>query len=107
MTTAIDTPVLSVRDLDIDWIESEGNYVRLHSGKQGFMVRQTLGALEAELDPKRFLRIHRSTIVNLDRIKELKPLFRGDYVIALEDGTRLTLSRAYRKDLQERLGSKL
>lgn len=102
-----DGSVLLLRDQEIDWIESEGNYVRLHARKQRFLLRQTIGALEQELDPKRFIRVHRSTIVNLDRIKELQPLFRGDFTIVLEDGTRLTLSRGHRKHLQDRLGRKL
>ena len=102
-----DGSVVLLRGDEIDWIESEGNYVQFHAGKQRFLVRQMIGALEQELDPRRFIRVHRSTIVNIDRIRELQPLFRGDYAIVLEDGTRLTLSRSHRKQLQGRLHNKL
>ncbi len=78
---------------DIDWIEAEGDYMRLHLGKASHLVRETMGKMEAGLDPARFVRIHRSTIVNLERIKELQPFFKGEYVAVLHDGTELKLSR--------------
>jgi two-component system LytT family response regulator len=71
------------------------------------MVRQTLGAMETQLDPKKFLRIHRSAIVNIERIKELQPLFNGEHSLLLENGTKLTLSRSYKDKLFERLGRPL
>lgn len=88
-----------VRVDEVDWIEADGNYVRLHCGAASHMLREALGALESRLDPNRFVRIHRSTVVNLDRIREIQPLFHGEYRVVLEDGTRLTLSRGYRDRL--------
>ncbi len=93
-----------VRIEDIDWIEAAGNYVRLHVGKEDHLLRETLTALEKKLDPARFVRIHRSTIVNLDRIRELQPAFHGDYIIVLKDGAELALSRSCRDKLEESLG---
>ena len=92
---------------EIDWIEAAGNYVRLHTGRDAHLLRETMNALEAKLDPDKFLRIHRSTIINIERIKEMHPLFRGEHVVILRDGTRLTLGRGYRDRLQELLGSSL
>ena len=89
---------------EIDWIEAEGNYVSVHSGKKAHLLRETISSLEAQLDPKRFLRIHRSSIVRIDRIQELQPWFHGEYRIILQNGTQLTLSRNYRDRLQEALG---
>ena len=71
------------------------------------MVRQTLAAIEGQLDPKKFLRVHRSAMVNVDRIKELQPLFNGEHSLILDDGTRLTLSRKYKDKLFELLGKPL
>ena len=90
---------------EIDWIEAAGNYVRLHVGKESHLVRETMTDLESRLDPGRFLRIHRSTLVNIDRIKELHPWFSGDYAVVLHDGTQLRLSRGHRERLSERLGN--
>jgi two-component system LytT family response regulator len=89
---------------DIDWIEAEGNYVSVHTGKKSHLLRETISSLEAQLDPKKFLRIHRSSIIKIDRIKELQPWFHGEYRVILLDGTQLTLSRNYRENLQEALG---
>ena len=88
---------------EIDWIEAAGNYVRLHVGKDNHLLRETMNSIEARLDPKLFLRIHRSRIVNMERVKELHPWFNGDYAVILRDGTKLMLSRGYRDRLQERL----
>ncbi|MGH9510342.1 MAG: LytR/AlgR family response regulator transcription factor, partial [Terriglobales bacterium] len=90
---------------EIDWVEAAGNYVRLHVSKDSHLMRETMNGIEARLDTRSFMRIHRSTIVNLERIKELQPWFHGDYVVLLRDGTRLTLSRGYRDKLQQALGS--
>ena len=93
-----------VRVQEIDWIEAEGNYARLHVGASTRLISQTLTQLETRiLDPKRFLRIHRSTIVNLERIVALEPLFHGEYSVRLRDGTRLVCSRRHRQKLQERI----
>ena len=89
---------------EIDWIEAEGNYVSVHSAKKAHLLRETISSLEAQLDPKKFLRIHRSSIVRIDRIQELQPWFHGEYRIILQNGTQLTLSRNYRDKLQEALG---
>jgi|HubBroStandDraft_3_1064219.scaffolds.fasta_scaffold16806_1 two-component system LytT family response regulator len=91
--------VFFLRADEIDWIEAAGNYVRLHSGKEEHLYRETMTKLEAQLNPERFARIHRSAIVNTERIKELQPWFRGDYVIVLRDNQKLTLSRTYRSRL--------
>ena len=96
-----------VRVRDIDWCEAAGNYVRLHVGPQTHLVRGTMAHIESQLDPKEFVRVHRSTIVNVDRIQELRSSFNGEYVILLNDKTRLTLSRGYRDGLQSKLGKAL
>ena len=92
---------------EIDWLEAEGNYVRLHSGKESYLLRDTITALESQLDPKKFIRVHRSAIVNVDRITELQPWFHGEYRIVLRQGVQLTLSRTYREKLHELLGRPL
>lgn len=92
---------------EIDWIEAAGNYVRLHVGNEAHLLRETMNGLEARLDPSRFLRIHRSTIVNVDRIQELQAWFHGDYIVILRDGRQLTLSRGYRQRVQDRFGTAL
>ncbi|HEY3042149.1 MAG TPA: LytTR family DNA-binding domain-containing protein [Pyrinomonadaceae bacterium] len=89
---------------EIDWIEAEGNYVSVHSAKKSHLLRETISSLESQLDPKRFVRIHRSSIVRLDFIQELQPWFHGEYRVILQDGTQLTLSRNHRDKLQEALG---
>jgi two-component system LytT family response regulator len=90
-----------LRAEEIDWVEAAGNYLRLHVGKEEHLLRETMNGLEARLDPQHFLRIHRSTIVNLERVKQMQASFHGEYVVLLHDGTRLTLSRGYRDKLQE------
>ena len=96
--------VYFVRTADIDWCEAAGNYICLHVGAQSHLIRETMNRLESQLDTRQFVRIHRSTIVNVDRIQELRSSFNGEHVVALGDGTRLTLSRGYRDTLQTRLG---
>ena len=83
----------------VDWFESAGNYVRLHVGSETELVRGTLSGLADQLDPTRFVRIHRSTIVNVSRIREVQPWFGGDYTATLVDGTELRVSRHYRDAL--------
>jgi two-component system LytT family response regulator len=95
--------VIFLKLSDIDWIEAADNYVCLHSGRETHVLRETMSELEARLDPARFIRVHRSAIVNLDRIKELQPWFRGDYKVVLSDGTELTLTRNHREKLESRL----
>ncbi len=90
---------------DVEWLEASGNYVALHvaSGRT-HLVHETMAALEARLDPARFVRIHRSTMVRVDRIKELLPHFNGEYVVLLHDQTRLKLSRSYLEPARRVLG---
>ena len=95
--------VLFVKTEDIDWIEAADYYASLHAGGKGHLIRQTMGELEKQLDPERFVRVHRSAIVNLDRVTEMHPLFRGDCILVLNDGTRLRVSRARREELERRL----
>ena len=96
-----------VRTNDIDWCEAAGNYVRLHVAQQEYLVRDTMARIESQLDGHQFMRIHRSTIVNVDRILEMQSSFNGEYVVLLRNGTRLTLSRGYRDAIQTRLGKPL
>jgi two-component system LytT family response regulator len=84
----------------VDWLEAADNYVRLHVEKREYLLRETLAALESQLDPDRFARIHRSAIVQIDRIVELHPATHGDFDVLLRDGTRLTLSRTWRDRLR-------
>ena len=79
--------------------------VTLHVGTDNHLLRETMTSIENKLDPERFLRIHRSTIVNVDRIKELRPFFHGEYMAILKDGTQLTLSRSYREKILAVLGT--
>jgi len=90
---------------EIDWIEAADNYVRLHAGRDSHLLRETMNGLDRKLDPSKFVRVHRSTIINIDRIKELHPLFKGEYEIILKDATRLSSGRGYRARLQELFGS--
>ena len=96
--------VLLLDTNDIDWIQAEGNYARLWSGKASHLLRRTLASLESSLDPARFVRVHRSAIVNIERVKEMHPWFRGDCVLVLKDGTRVTLSRTFRQRVRTLLG---
>ena len=93
-----------VRVADISYIEAAGNYARLHVGKESHLIRETLADVEAKLTAQRFVRIHRSAIVNVERVRELRPWFGGDYVVVMADGKELTLSRTYRARAGEILG---
>jgi two-component system LytT family response regulator len=92
---------------EIDWVEAEGNYVSIHAGKKSYLLRETISGIEGQLDPRHFVRIHRSAVVNINRIKELQPWSHGEYHVILHDGTQLTLSRSYRDNLQSALGNSL
>ena len=87
----------------IEWVEAEKDYVRLHVGKETHLVRETMNDIEKKLESDRFVRVHRSTIVNLDYVKEMQPLPSGEYDIAMRDGTQLRLSRGYRARLMDLL----
>jgi two-component system LytT family response regulator len=96
--------IVFLRTDEVDWIEAAGNYVSLHVGRESHLLRETLTAFEEKLAPGLFVRIHRSAIVNVERIRELKPTLGGDCDVVLRDGTQLTLSRNYRNRLQQLLG---
>jgi two-component system, LytTR family, response regulator len=87
--------VFFLRTEEIDWVEAAGNYVRLHARNESHLLRESMKNMEAKLDPKLFVRIHRSAIVNVDHIRELQPWFHGEYVVMLHDGTRLMASRVF------------
>jgi two-component system LytT family response regulator len=92
--------IIFVRPETVDWIEADGNYVRLHAADAAHYVRETLASLESQLPADKFMRISRSIIVNLDHVKELQPLFYGDYAVILQNGSRLNMSRSYRDRLE-------
>jgi two-component system LytT family response regulator len=89
---------------EVDWIEGARDYVRLHSGARSHLVRSTMNSISQKLDPNAFIRIHRSAIVRIDAIKEMSPLFHGDYAVILHDGTELRLSRRYLRLVHGMLG---
>ena len=93
--------VVFIRIETVDWVEADGNYLRIHAGQESHYVRETLAALEAQLPSDKFMRISRSSIVNLDHVKELQPLFYGDYAVIMQNGSKLNMSRNYR----DRLGA--
>lgn len=93
-----------IRTEEIDWIEAERNYIRLHVGGRAYLLRENLSRIESALDPATFCRIHRSTIVNIDRIQAVESLFRGEYLVVLHDGTKLTSGRSYRRNLHALMG---
>ena len=95
-----------IRTDDVDWIEAERNYIRLHVGGQSHLLRENLSRFETALDPSRFCRIHRSRIVNIDRIHAVESLTRGEYVVTLHDGTKLASGRSYRQRLHQVMGRK-
>lgn len=92
--------VTFLKTADIHWIEAQGNYVQLHAGPESYLLRETMSSLEKRLDPKCFLRVHRSAMVNLEHVREMRPLFHGDYTILMRDGHDLTSGRGFRDKLQ-------
>jgi len=96
-----DGRILFLRLTDIDLAEAADNYVKLYVGKETHMFRETMTALEEKLPPDRFVRISRSTIVNIESVKELHPMFHGEYMVSLRNGTRVTLTRGYREQLRQ------
>ena len=96
-----------VPTVEIDWVEADGDYVRLYVGQDSYLVRSTLSDFLIQLPADRFLRIHRSTIVQVDRIREMQTLFHGEYQILLRDGTKLKLSRGYRGAVERLVGRQL
>lgn len=96
--------MLLIKVDDLDWLEAADNYVNLHVGNEAHMMRETMNSLEQKLPPDKFMRISRSSMVNIERIKELQPMFHGEYVVILKNGTKLTLSRTYRDKLAKLMG---
>lgn len=96
-----------VRTSEIEWCEAAGNYVRLHVGQESHLFRETMNSLESKLDPRNFVRIHRSTIVNVEQIEQLRSSLGGESTVILRTGVTLTLSRGYRETFQERFGKSL
>lgn len=88
---------------DIDYLSAAANYVHIHSAGQVFRIRSTINAIERRLDPQKFGRVHRCTIVNFERVKESQALQRGDYLLILQDGSQLKMSRRHRDKLQKML----
>ncbi len=105
MRVKTDGRVLLIKVEDVDWVEAADNYVSLHVGNGvADLLRETMTSLEKRLPSEKFLRISRSTIVNVERIKELQPMFHGEYVVILRTGAKLNLSRGYRDKLNVLLG---
>jgi two-component system LytT family response regulator len=96
--------IIFLKTSEIDWIEAEGDYVKFHVAGRAHLMRGTMTSLESRLDPARFIRIHRSTIVNVDRLRKLSPSFEGEYAVVLQDGTKLRLSRGYHDRIKALLG---
>jgi two-component system, LytTR family, response regulator len=96
-----DRKIVLLRTAEIEWIEAAGNYVNIHARQSTHFVRETMHSIEQKMPADRFMRIHRSTIVNLDRVKELKAGANGEYVVLMQDGQALTLSRGYRSQLDK------
>jgi two-component system, LytTR family, response regulator len=99
----IDGSLRIIRTADVDWFETEGNYMRLHVGRASHLIRTTAAELETQLDPREFVRIHRRYLVNLERVVEVQPWFAGDAIVVLRDGTKLRLSRTHREQFHARL----
>jgi two-component system LytT family response regulator len=95
-----------IRVEEVDWIEADDYYARLHVGEKTHLLRESMGSLESRLDPQRFFRVHRSAIVNLDRVREVQFLFRGEHVVILHDGTRLKLTRSRLEKLEATLAGR-
>jgi two-component system LytT family response regulator len=103
LTVKTNDKVVVIKIADIDSIESAGNYVAVNVGKESHILRETLNALEAQLDPENFLRVSRSAIVNLDRVRELQPMFKGEHVIVLQNGKRILMTRGLLRNVEQAL----
>ena len=104
---ANDGRIMVVRALDIDWIEADGDYVSIHAKDKTWLIRETIAAMELRLALSGFVRLHRSTLVNVERVKELRPRDKGEYTVVLNDGTELKLTRNYRASLERLVGANL
>jgi two-component system LytT family response regulator len=103
LTIKNEDKVVVIKTADIDSIESAGNYVAVNAGKESHILRETLNSLEKQLDPEKFLRVSRSAIVNLDRAKELQPMFKGEHIVVLQSGKRLTMTRGLLREVEQAL----
>ena len=99
--------IIVIRLADIDWIEADRDYVSVHVGEKTWLMRETIAALELRLAPSGFVRIHRSALVNAERVKELRPQDKGEYTVILNDGTELKLTRNYRASVERLVGASL
>ncbi len=99
--------IIFLRLEEIDWMEAAGNYIKLHVGNESHLVRETMNNLEQQLHPQQFIRIHRSTIINIEKIKELQPYFNGEYKVVLKNNTQVILSRGFRENFTKILGKPL
>jgi len=104
LTVRTGTRYAVVRVAQVDWIGAEDNYVRLHVGRDSHLLRETMAGMERRLDPRGFVRIHRSTIVNVDRVRSIESWGLGEFLLVLQDGTRLQSSRGYRERVSEAFG---
>ena len=102
-----DRRVTLLRTAEIDWIEAADYYARVRSGGRSFLIRETMTALETRLDSRRFFRVHRSAIVNLESVVQLEPLSHGEFEVVLKNGARPRISRTFRAQLEARLGQSL
>lgn len=99
--------VLFVKTNDIDWFEAAGNYIKVHCGAETHLLRETMNSILSQLDPLKFLRIHRGTIVNIERIKEMHPWFNGEYKIFLTTNASLIMSRGCHEQFTKLFGKPL
>jgi two-component system LytT family response regulator len=88
-------------------MEAAGNYVNVHVGSESHLVRETMNNIEGQINPQKFARIHRSTIINIEKVKELLPYFNGEYKVVLQNNTQVILSRSYRESFKKILGKPL
>ena len=107
LVVRVDGRTLFLRPEEVDRVEADGNYAQVVVRGRPLLVRETLADLEEQLDPARFIRVHRSTILNVDRVREIQPMFKGEHVVLTTDGTRFSLSRKYRTVLEARLGKRI
>jgi len=99
--------IIFLRIDEIDWMEAAGNYVKLHVGNETHMIRETMNGLEQQLNPQKFIRIHRITSINIEKIKELEPFFNGEYKVLLSNNAQVILSRNYRESFTKLFGKPL
>jgi two-component system LytT family response regulator len=99
--------IIVIRVADIDWIEADGDYVSVHVGGKAWLMRETIAAVELRLVLSGFVRIHRSTLINAERVKELRPQDKGEYTVVLDDGKELKLTRHYRASIERLVGANL